>query len=235
LVQTKEILKKKHKAKKIFDKLIQLYPDAHCTLNYHSPFELLIMTILASQCTDERVNQVCKSLFQTLKTPHDFINVSRKQLEILIRPVGFYKNKAKHIINSCNLLIQKYNGNVPNTMEDLLQLHGVGRKTANVILGECFNTPGIIVDTHCGRLAKRLGLTFSDNPEKVEKDLTLILPKEKWTRFSHLLVFHGRSICLARKPKCNICIIKRYCNFFNKQHKILNDKRPQKNNTRKKQ
>lgn len=216
MVQKEDITKKKERAKKIYEKLLQLYPDAHCTLNYRSPFELLIMTILASQCTDERVNQVCKPLFQELKSPHDFINIGQKQLENRIRPVGFYKNKAKHIINTCKLLIEKYDGKVPNTMDDLLQLHGVGRKTANVILGECFKIPGIIVDTHCGRLALRLGLTSSDNPEKIEKDLMQILPEEKWTLFSHLLVFHGRNICLARKPKCSLCIINKYCNFYRK-------------------
>ncbi len=214
MVQTEEIKKKKQKARKIYEKLSQLYPNAHCTLNYQSPFELLIMTILASQCTDERVNQVCNTLFQKLKSPQDFVNIGQKKLEVLIRTVGFYKNKAKHIINTCNILINKYNGNVPNSMEDLLQLYGVGRKTANVILGECFNTPGIIVDTHCGRLARRLGLTHSDIPEKVEMDLSQILPKEKWTFFSHLLVFHGRNICLARKPKCNMCIINNHCDFY---------------------
>ncbi len=175
------------------------------------------MTILASQCTDERVNQVCKELFQELKSPQDFINIGQKKLEAIIRPVGFYKNKAKHIINTCKILVNKFNNNVPNNMEDLLQLHGVGRKTANVILGECFNIPGIIVDTHCGRLARRLGFTHSDNPEKIERDLTQILPREKWTFFSHLLVFHGRNICHARAPKCNLCVINQYCDFYQKQ------------------
>lgn len=219
MVQKEDINKKKERAKKIYEKLFQLYPDAHCTLNYRSPFELLIMTILASQCTDERVNQVCKTLFQELKSPQDFIHIGQKQLENRIRPVGFYKNKARHIINTCKLLIEKYDGKIPNTMDDLLQLHGVGRKTANVILGECFNIPGIIVDTHCGRLAQRLGLTSSDNPEKIEKDLMQILPEEKWTLFSHLLVFHGRNICLARNPKCNLCIINKYCSFYKKLNK----------------
>jgi len=219
LVQKEDIKKKKEKAKKIYEKLSQLYPDAHCTLNYRSPFELLIMTILASQCTDERVNQVCKPLFQELKSPQDFIHIGQKQLENHIRPVGFYKNKAKHIIDTCKLLIEKHDGKVPSTMDDLLQLHGVGRKTANVILGECFNIPGIIVDTHCGRLAQRLGLTSSDNPEKIEKDLMQILPEKIWTLFSHLLVFHGRNICLARNPKCNLCIINKYCSFYKKVNK----------------
>jgi len=219
LVQKEDIKKKKEKAKKIYEKLSQLYPDAHCTLNYRSPFELLIMTILASQCTDERVNQVCKPLFQELKSPQDFIHIGQKQLENRIRPVGFYKNKAKHIIDTCKLLIEKHDGKVPSTMDDLLQLHGVGRKTANVILGECFNIPGIIVDTHCGRLAQRLGLTSSDNPEKIEKDLMQILPEKIWTLFSHLLVFHGRNICLARNPKCNLCIINKYCSFYKKVNK----------------
>ncbi|MGC8739042.1 MAG: endonuclease III [Candidatus Hydrogenedens sp.] len=219
MVQNEVIKRNKEKAKKIYDKLLQLYPDAHCTLNYHSPFELLIMTILASQCTDERVNKVCMSLFQKLKSPHDFINLGQKQLENRIRPVGFYKNKAQHIINTCKLLIEKYDGKVPNTMNDLLKLQGVGRKTANVILGECFNTPGIIVDTHCGRLTRRLGLTSSDNPQKIEQDLMQILPEKKWTLFSHLLVFHGRNICLARNPKCNFCIINKHCNFYKKLNK----------------
>lgn len=191
------------------------------------------MTILASQCTDERVNQVCKTLFQELKSPQDFINIGQKELEKRIYSVGFYKNKAKHIINTCKQLINQYNGNVPDNMNDLLQLDGVGRKTANVILGECFKKPAIIVDTHCGRLAKRIGLTSSDNPEQVEKDLSLILPKNIWTFFSHLLVFHGRNICHSRKPQCNLCIINKYCNFYsdsiinkqNNQYELKHDKK----------
>ncbi len=217
MVSSEDIKKKKQKAKKIYEKLSQIYPTAHCTLNYQSPFQLLIMTIFASQCTDERVNKVCETLFQKLKTPQDFANIGQKQLETLIKPVGFYKNKAKHIIETCKKLINQFDGNVPNTMESLLQLPGVGRKTANVILGECFNTPGIIVDTHCGRLARRLGLTTSDNPERVEQDISQILPRDKWTFFSHLLVFHGRNICLARKPKCNQCIINNLCDYYH-QH-----------------
>lgn len=217
LVKRKEINTLKENATQVYIKLSQIYPDAHCTLNYHSPFELLIMTILASQCTDERVNQVCQTLFKKLKSPSDYIHIGQKQLETLIRPVGFYRNKAKHIIETCKILIEKYNGEVPKTMDELLSLSGVGRKTANVILGECFKTPGIIVDTHCGRLAKRLGFTQSDNPNKVELDLMKLLPPENWTFFSHLLVFHGRNICHARKPKCNECIICDLCDFYKSQ------------------
>ena len=213
--KTKNIKRLRDKAKIIYEQLSKIYPEAHCTLNYHSPFELLIMTILASQCTDERVNQVCKNLFKKLKFPQDFINIGQKKLEALISPVGFYRNKAKHIIETCKMLVENFNGEVPDKMEDLLLLPGVGRKTANVILGECFNTPGIIVDTHCSRLAQRLGLSSADNPQKIEKDLEKLLPPEKWTFFSHLLVFHGRNICLARKPKCNDCVISSWCNFYN--------------------
>lgn len=214
MVQAKENSLKKL-ALEIYKKLSQTYPDARCTLNYRSPFELLVMTIMASQCTDERVNLVSKELFKRFKTPQDFANIPQKTLEKMIKPVGFYRNKAKCIINASKILEEQYNGKVPNNLEELLKLPGVGRKTANVILGECFETPGIIVDTHCRRVAKRLGLTNEDNPEKIELDLMNLIPREKWTFFSHLLVFHGRKICTARKPLCNECVIKHLCKFFN--------------------
>lgn len=212
--KTKEIRQLKDKTKKIYEHLNKIYPEAHCTLNYRSPFELLLMTILASQCTDERVNQVSKTLFQKLKSPQDFIDIGQKKLEALIKPVGFYRNKAKHIIETCRMLVKNFNGEVPDKMENLLLLPGVGRKTANVILGECFKTPGIIVDTHCSRLAQRLGLSNANDPQKIEKDLEKLLPPEKWTFFSHLFVFHGRNICLARKPRCNECVINKWCDFY---------------------
>ncbi|MCX8064080.1 MAG: endonuclease III [Candidatus Hydrogenedentes bacterium] len=208
------VQEKKEIANEIYKRLSKLYPNAKCTLNYRSPFELLIMTIMASQCTDERVNLVCKGLFEKLKTPHDFAKVSQKTLEKLIRPVGFYRNKAKCIIEASKLIVKQYGGEVPNRMEELLKLPGVGRKTANVILGECFNTPGIIVDTHCKRVSKRLGLTSSDNPLKIEIDLMHLLPREKWTFFSHLLVFHGRKVCKAKKPTCSECILADICKYY---------------------
>lgn len=201
-------------ANEVYERLRRIYPNAKCTLNYHSPFELLVMTIMASQCTDERVNLVCKSLFQKLKTPYDFAMTPQKTLEKIIRPVGFYRNKARAIREASKLIVDKYKGEVPNEIEELLKLPGVGRKTANVILGECFNTPGIIVDTHCKRVAKRLGLTSSDNPEKIELDLMNQIPRERWTFFSHLLVFHGREICKARKPLCMECVLNDLCKYY---------------------
>jgi len=194
----------------IFDKL---YPDAGCSLEYKDPLQLLISTQLAAQCTDARVNIVTKELYKKYKNVYDFAAADLSELEEDIKPTGFYHNKARNIINCCKMLIEEYGGKVPDNMEDLLKLPGVGRKTANLILGDIFGIPGIVVDTHAKRLSKRIGLTKNDDPAKVEIDLMNTVPKESWTKFCHQLVYHGRAVCNARKPKCDECAIREYCDY----------------------
>ena len=199
--------------KKIIELLKKTYPEATCSLEYRSPLQLLVATQLAAQCTDKRVNIVCKDLFKKYKNVKDFANASPSELEPDIKSTGFYRNKAKNIIACCNMLIEMHNGEVPGRMEDLLKLPGVGRKTANVILGDAFGVPGIVIDTHAKRIAKRLGLTDQTDPTKIEFELMEKIPKESWTDFGHLLVYHGRDICKAGKPDCEICPVYDYCGF----------------------
>ncbi|NLI58528.1 MAG: endonuclease III [Clostridium sp.] len=203
--------------KKIVKKILQIfdndYEEAKCTLDYKNPLELLISTQLAAQCTDERVNIVTEKLYKKYKSVYDFANADLKELENDIRSTGFFRNKAKNIKETCRILIENHNGQVPDNLEDLLKLPGVGRKTANVVLGNIFGIPSIVVDTHAKRLSNRIGLSSSDNPEKIEFDLMKIVPKESWTKFSHQLVFHGRNVCKARKPDCKNCNILKYCNY----------------------
>jgi endonuclease III len=201
------------RAPEILARLRKRYPDARCSLDYTNPLELLVATILAAQCTDARVNRVTPALFEKYRTPQDYIDAPPETLEEDIRTCGFYRNKANSIRNACRSIIEDFNGEVPGAMEELLQLGGVGRKTANVLLGECFDTPGIIVDTHCGRVSRRLGFSRRDSPVKIERDLMKIWPEEHWTEFSHLLVFHGRATCSARSPKCFACVVRELCPF----------------------
>ena len=212
-------MNKKQRALKIIEELDRLYPDAGCSLTYKTPLQLLIATQLAAQCTDERVNIVTRDLFEKYKTAEDFANADIKVLEQDIRSTGFYRNKARNIIACCQKIIDEYDGEVPDTMEKLLTLPGVGRKTANVILGNIFNTPGIVVDTHAKRLSNRLGLTKEQDPTKIEFDLMKIIPRERWSRFSTQLVFHGRAVCNARKPDCESCSLKPYCVYGQKKLK----------------
>ena len=205
----------KIRAKKISEILFKIYPEATCSLDYDKPLELLIATMLAAQCTDERVNIVTRDLFRKYTSVYDYANANPEELEEDIRPTGFYRNKARNIIGCCKKLIKDFGGKVPDNMEDLLSLPGVGRKTANVVLGNIYKIPGIIVDTHCKRLSNRIGLAEEEDPEKIEFDLMEILPMEDWTAFSNSLVYHGRAICNARKPKCVQCPIAQYCDFFN--------------------
>jgi len=205
----------KSRAKKISEILFKIYPEATCSLDYDKPLELLIATMLAAQCTDERVNIVTRDLFKKYTSVYNYANANPEELEEDIRPTGFYRNKARNIIGCCKKLIKDFGGKVPDNMEDLLSLPGVGRKTANVVLGNIYKIPGIIVDTHCKRLSNRIGLTEEEDPEKIEFDLMEILPREDWTAFSNSLVYHGRAICNARKPKCVHCPIAQYCDFFN--------------------
>lgn len=203
----------RERAGTVFERLHKEYPDAQCSLDYETPLELLVATILAAQCTDVRVNEVTKTLFRRFRKATDYIASSDAELEEAIRSCGFYRNKAKSIRRACAAVDERFGGRVPGTMDELLELDGVGRKTANVLLSECFGVEGIVVDTHCGRLARRLGFTKNNDPVKVEKDLMKIVPRERWALFSHCLVFHGRAVCHARGPKCSTCVVNELCPF----------------------
>lgn len=212
-VKKETIAEKKARAREVFARLQAAYPDARCTLDFKNPFQLLIMTALAAQCTDARVNIVCKDLFKKYKTPADFLKVPVEQLEQDIKPCGFYKNKAKNILHACTMLMEKHGGEVPRTMEELIELGGVGRKTANVVMGECFGHQGVIVDTHCTRLVNRLDFARGVDAVKLERDLMKVWPPEHWTMFSHYMVHHGRAVCQARKPQCEICTVRDLCPY----------------------
>jgi len=202
----------KIRARNVFERLAEAYPEARCALEYEGdPFRLLIMAILSAQCTDVRVNAVCRELFRNFRSPQDFVAAQPDVLEDAIRSCGFFRTKGRAIRESCLLLLERHDGRVPDDMNALLALPGVGRKIANVILGECFGVPAVVVDTHCGRVARRLGFTRSEVPEKVERDLQALWPRETWTLFSHLLVFHGRAVCQARKPRCGVCPVSDLC------------------------
>lgn len=197
---------------KIIELLEKEHPDAKVALSYATPLELLIATILSAQCTDERVNIVTKTLFKKYRTPQDYANADLKELEQDIKSTGFYHNKAKNIKRCCQMLVEKFNLQIPRTMEELLELPGVARKTANIVLSNVYGVvEGIAVDTHVRRLACRLGLTENDDPNKIEQDLMMIVPKDKWMRITDLLIFHGRRICTAKKPKCEACVLNRIC------------------------
>jgi len=192
--------------------LKETYPEAQCTLNHRNPLQLLVSAILSAQCTDERVNQVTPALFQKYPTAVDFAQAPRKELEQAIKSTGFYKNKARHIQNACRTILQKFDGEVPRRMEDLLTLDGVGRKTANVVLGNAYHiASGVVVDTHVQRLSRRLNFSRQKTPEGVERDLIRLIPKSEWILFSHLLIAHGRKICKARKPLCGVCVLQHLC------------------------
>ena len=200
------------RAKKILAILEVSYPDARVTLDFKNPFQLLISTILAAQCTDERVNQVTKGLFKRYRTPKDFAEANPAELEEAIRSTGFYRNKARSIIGCCKRLVEAYGGQVPRTMDDLISLPGVWRKTANIVLGNAFGiADGIAVDTHVTRVANRLSLADSDKQDEIEQQLCRVVPKEKWTLVTHLLIFHGRTICKANKPECPRCQVRQLC------------------------
>lgn len=189
------------------------YPQVKCSLDFRTPLELLVATILSAQCTDERVNQVTPALFKKYPTAKAYGDADLEELEADIRPTGFYRNKAKSIQACCRILDEKFQGEIPPDMDLLVKLPGVGRKTANVILANAFNIPGVFVDTHVGRVAQRLGLTRHKDPEKIERDLMDIIPRDRWIRFCHQLIQHGRTICLARKPKTSICPLRPYCDY----------------------
>ncbi len=205
------------RAKKLLAILEATYPDARVTLDFKNPFQLLIATILAAQCTDERVNQVTKGLFKRYPTPKAFAEADPAELEEVIRSTGFYRNKARSVIGCCQRVVEAYGGQVPRTMEDLISLPGVWRKTANIVLGNAFGlTEGIAVDTHVTRVANRLGLSDSEKQDEIEQQLCQVVPKEKWTLVTHLLIFHGRTICKAQRPDCPRCPVHHLCPWPNK-------------------
>jgi endonuclease-3 len=196
----------------ILAKLDEAYPDVVCALDHENPFQLLISTILSAQCTDVRVNQVTKTLYVKYPTPKDFAYANPKDLEQEIRPTGFFRNKTKSIMGASKKIVEEFGGEVPRTMEELLTLPGVARKTANVVLGTAFGiTSGIVVDTHVTRLSERLDLSRNSDPKKIEQDLMKVIPQEKWILFSHQLIWHGRKVCQARKPICAECNLEGLC------------------------
>ena len=201
----------RRRSRSILRGLAKLYPDAHCALHHENPLQLLVATILSAQCTDVRVNLVTPALFARYPDAKAFAAAELAELETMVQSTGFFRNKAQNIQSCCRQIVAEHGGQVPGTMEALVQLPGVGRKTANVILGNCFNTPGITVDTHVGRLSRRLGLTEETDAEKVERDLMGLLPAKEWTMFSHRMIFHGRQVCHARKPRCSQCSLASLC------------------------
>lgn len=198
-------------ARRIARQLARLYPDAECSLNHSSPLQLLVATILSAQCTDVRINQVTPALFARYPDANAFAEANQTELEQQIHSTGFFRNKAKNIIACCKQLVAHHGGQVPATMAELVVLPGVGRKTANVILGNAFGVPGMVVDTHVGRLSQRLGLTTSTDPVKIEYGLMALLPRKQWMEFGHRVIFHGRQVCHARKPLCEECGLAALC------------------------
>jgi endonuclease-3 len=201
---------KKHAAITL-DFLEARYPEARCALVYKNPWELLVATILSAQCTDVRVNKVTPKLFKMFPGPHSFAKAHPTDIENVIRSTGFYRNKSRHLILCAKLLVKDHNGNVPGTIKDLVTLPGVGRKTANVVLGNAFGVPGMVVDTHVGRISRRLGWTKNTSAEKVERDLCGLLPAQRWTQASHVLIFHGRQCCRAQTAWCSNCPVQERC------------------------
>lgn len=203
----------RERARAIYAELDKAYPEAECSLDHRTPLQLLVSTILSAQCTDARVNKITPALYKRFKNQQDFVDAPIEEVQKYIQSCGFYKNKAKNIVGACKRMLEKHGGEVPRTLDELLALPGVGRKTANVILGTAFGVPGVVVDTHCGRIARRLGFTKNTDPVKVEHDLMKIWRKEDWSLFSHFMVFHGRAVCDSRSPKCSHCPVREQCPF----------------------
>ena len=200
------------RARVIYDRMAEHYPDAHCALDFKSPFQLLIATILSAQCTDKRVNMVTPTLFKRYRTPAALAEAKPEELEEMIKSTGFFRNKTKSLLGMSQAVTASHAGKVPDSMEELVRLPGVGRKTANVVLGNAYaKNEGVVVDTHVGRVSKRLGLTRQTDPVKVEQDLMRLFPSERWTMLSHLFIEHGRRICDARRPKCEACFLNDIC------------------------
>jgi endonuclease-3 len=199
------------RARRIVRELARLYPDARCSLDHANPFQLLVATILSAQCTDTRVNQVTPALFARYPDVQAFAGADLTEVESLIQSTGFFRNKARNIVRCCQQLLELHGGLIPGSMEELVPLAGVGRKTANVVLGNAFGIPGIPVDTHVGRLSQRMGLTLATDPVAIEQDLMALLPRAEWTNFGHRMIYHGRQVCHARKPLCEECALARFC------------------------
>jgi endonuclease-3 len=202
----------KKRTDEVIGRLKKAYPDAHCALNHTNAFELLVATILSAQCTDDRVNLVTAELFRKYRTPQDYLDVAQEELAMDIKSINFFNTKSKSIRGAAQKIVENYNGEVPATMNDLLTLNGVARKTANVVLGNAFGiASGVVVDTHVARLSQRLGLTAETAPEKIERDLSELVERKNWVVFPHWLISHGRAICNARKPKCSECVLNDIC------------------------
>lgn len=207
----------------IIETLKEMYPDAKCSLDFSTPFQMLVSVVLSAQCTDERVNKTTPSIFSKYSTPQDFADMDIELLEELIHPCGFYKTKAKNLKRTAQILVEKYDGIIPNNMEDLMSLPGVGRKSANVIMLEAFDLPqGIAVDTHCKRIANRLGFSSESDPAKIEQDLLKVIPKEYYKDVNHIFIWHGRNVCTSQKPKCDSCKLQQYCKYNKSKQKIKN-------------
>jgi endonuclease III len=203
---------KRERAKEIYKRLRKAYPDAHCALNYRNPYELLVATILSAQCTDVRVNMVTPALFERYPFPDDLAAAKTEELEEMIRSTGFFRNKAKSLLGMSNAVVEQHAGRIPEAMDELVELPGVGRKTANVVLGNAFNKNiGVVVDTHVARVSGRLGLTLETDPIRIEQDLMELFPRKDWTLLSHLFIEHGRQICKAPTPKCELCMLNDIC------------------------
>ena len=203
---------RKKRTEEIIRRLHVEHPDAHCALDHRNAYELTVATILSAQCTDERVNQVTPALFAKHADAASLARADQEELELLIKPTGFFRNKAKSLLGMARAVVERHGGEIPNTMAELHELPGVGRKTANVVLGNAFGIDeGVVVDTHVRRVSQRLGLTKEEDPEKIEQDLMELVPREEWTDFSHLLIFHGRRVCHARKPKHDECVLCELC------------------------
>jgi endonuclease-3 len=210
----KESTADKKKAGRILTVLNNTYPEAQCELNFKDAFQLLVATVLSAQTTDKKVNKVTEKLFEVYQTPWDFLRMTQGELEEKIKEIGLFRNKAKNILQLCRQLIEKHRGEVPGTMDELVELAGVGRKTANVVLSNAFGVPALAVDTHVFRVSNRLGLAKSSNVEDTEQQLMAVIPREAWSKAHHLLIWHGRRICDARKPKCEICPVALECTYL---------------------
>jgi endonuclease-3 len=216
-VARQSLEEKQRRAHVIGDLLDHEYPDAKCALNYDTPEQLLFATILSAQCTDVRVNMTTPALFKKYPSTKEMAKAKPEQVEKLIKSINFFRNKAKSLVGAAKMIQKDFGGEIPLDIEEMVKLPGVGRKTANVVLGDAFNRPhGVVVDTHVKRLVNLIGLAEGEDPVKLEVELMKIVPKERWTKFSHWLILHGRSICIARRPKCDECVIRKYCDFGRK-------------------
>jgi endonuclease-3 len=204
--------KKRERAQRVYELLAEEHPDARTALNHENAYQLAVATILSAQCTDERVNAVTPTLFERWPTAADLAEAPPRELEKVIRPTGFFRNKTKSLLGMARAVVEEHGGGIPDTMEALVGLPGIGRKTANVILGNAFGKDeGVVVDTHVRRLSRRLRFTTHEDPKKIEKDLTGLFPRERWTMLSHILIFHGRRVCVARRPRCESCVVSHLC------------------------